>query len=163
MPRFSKGSHPKLTIELVEEISLSIRRGCYIESAAALAEISKDTFYRWLRNAKKDSATDLESLLSDAVLKSMAEAEMKDIEVIDKAANGCPDKLALDENGNLILDSQGNPIILEYGLPPNWKAAAWRLERKFPERWGSTKKIRADITMDEPSNKIHFVDAPSSV
>ncbi len=27
----------------------------------------------------------------------------------------------------------------------NWQAAAWRLERKFPERWGRRQKVDAQL------------------
>lgn len=96
--------------------------------------------------------------MADAVLSSLAESEIRDLEVIDKAANGWPDKLAIDENGCLILDSKGFPIVEEYGLPPNWKASAWRLERKFPERWG--RKVKMIEETDSSNNQIvvTFVD-----
>jgi type IV secretory pathway TrbF-like protein len=31
----------------------------------------------------------------------------------------------------------------------SWQAAAWRLERRFPDRWGRKDKITADITQTE--------------
>ncbi|MCS1351159.1 hypothetical protein [Mechercharimyces sp. CAU 1602] len=46
---------------------------------------------------------------SDAVEKHLAEVEVRDLAVITRAAQ------------------------------ENWRAAAWRLERKFPDRWGYRK------------------------
>lgn len=157
MTRHLKGSSPKLTSELIKDISLLLRRGSYIESAAAACGISKDTFYRWLRNAKSEEATELEAELSDAVLKSMAESELRDLEIIDKAAMGTPDVLEKDEHGNLVLDSEGRPIVLEYGTLSNWKASAWRLERKFPDRWGNKRQI--ELQREGSSIEIVFVDS----
>jgi hypothetical protein len=81
----------------------------------ALCSISKDTFYRWLRQAESDDAPALTVKLSDAVKKAMAEAEMRDLAVIDSAAQ------------------QGQ-----------WQAAAWRLERKFPQKWGRQAKLQME-------------------
>jgi transposase len=160
MARYKKGTSPKLTIELIEDIALLIRRGCYVETASAACGISKDSFYRWIKQGKNDDNETLGRKLSDAVMISLAEAEWRDVEVIDKAANGTPDKLLTDDNGKHILDSNGNAIVLEYGMPPNWKASAWRLERKFPERWGRQTKIE----LDGPSSssiEITFVEPES--
>lgn len=131
-----------------------------MESAAALCGVSKDTLYRWLRSGKNSKSECLEKLLSDAVLKALAESEMRDLEIIDTAAMGTPDKYLLDPTGNAILDASGNPIITELGSPPNWKAAAWRLERKFPSRWGKTSKIALEETdfNNKDCIEIKFID-----
>lgn len=163
MARYPKNSTPKLTQQLIEDISLLLRRGAYIESAAAACGISKDTLYRWLKNGKRDENQSLEKKLTDAVMKAMAEAEMKDLEVIDKAAQGSSDKFLADESGKLILDGRGRPIIEEVGMSPDWKASAWRLERRFPQRWG--RKVDLQIDDQSSSNiEIVFVDPnPSSI
>lgn len=51
---------------------------------------------------------------SDAIEKALAESEMRDLAVIAKASQ------------------------------ENWQAAAWRLERKFPDRWGR-RKAKSEI------------------
>jgi hypothetical protein len=30
----------------------------------------------------------------------------------------------------------------------NWQAAAWRLERRFPQRWGRTDRVTATLTLE---------------
>lgn len=115
MSRHPKGSTPTLTEELVETLVSTIRAGAYVETAAAFCGISKDTFYRWLRLAESDQSTEILSKLSYAVKKAMAEAELRDINVIDKAA--------------------------QEGV---WQAAAWRLERKYNDRWGRQTKIQLE-------------------
>ena len=157
MARYPKDSNPKLTKELISEISSALRSGCYIETAVAYCGISKNSFYRWLRLAKSTKGNTLHKELSHAIELAMAQSEMRDIEVIDKAAQGSPDKLAFDDKGNLLLDSNGDPIILEYGLAPNWKASAWRLERRFPNRWGRNPRIVEDYS---PSSiQVEFVES----
>lgn len=51
---------------------------------------------------------------SNAIEKALAESEMRDLAVIAKASQ------------------------------ENWQAAAWRLERKFPDRWGR-RKAKSEI------------------
>lgn len=113
MARYEKGTTPRLTESLIEEIAVAIRNGAYVETAAALCGISKDTFYRWLRAAEGEDASDLPQKLSDAVKRAMAESELRDLAVIDKAAQ------------------QGA-----------WQAAAWRLERKHADRWGRQATVQ---------------------
>lgn len=115
MARHPKGSTPILTDELIEKLAATIRGGAYVETAAAFCGISKDTFYRWLRAAEGEEATELLLRLSDAVKKAMAEAELRDLSVISKAAQD--------------------------GV---WQAAAWRLERKFNDRWGRQAKVQLE-------------------
>lgn len=55
---------------------------------------------------------------SNAVEKALAESEMRDLAVIAKASR------------------------------ENWQAAAWRLERKFPDRWGR-RKAKSEIAKIE--------------
>ncbi|OFZ50405.1 MAG: hypothetical protein A2381_13490 [Bdellovibrionales bacterium RIFOXYB1_FULL_37_110] len=52
-----------------------------------------------------------------------------------------------DENGDFILDSNGDKILIEKEVKPNWKASAWRLGRKFPKKWG--KKSQGVLKIEE--------------
>ncbi|WP_413612914.1 hypothetical protein [Bdellovibrio sp. HCB-110] len=117
MARHPKASTPTLSNELIETIAQAIRVGSYVETAVALAGVSKDSFYRWLRQAESDDANEMTVKLSDAVKKALAESEKRDLDVIDKAAQ------------------EGE-----------WTAAAWRLERKFPNKWGRQSKVQLEHT-----------------
>jgi hypothetical protein len=99
------GRPTKLTPEVQKKIVDAIRAGNYMETAAAYAGISKDTFYRWLRRGAR-ARNGIYKNFHDAVEKALAESEVRDVMIIANAA------------------------------ATDWKAAAWRLERKFPERWG---------------------------
>jgi hypothetical protein len=128
MARYPKGSAPVLTEEMIERLANTIRGGAYVETAVAFCGISKDTFYRWLRMAESaertattaqstPEATELLLKLSDAVKRAMAEAELRDLFVIDRAA--------------------------QQGV---WQAAAWRLERKYSNRWGRQARLQIDCS-----------------
>ena len=101
-----RGGRPaKLTEDIQETIITYIRAGNYIETAAAAAGISKSTLYFWLKKGRQAKSGKYR-VFSDSVQKAIAEAEVRDISIIGKAAE------------------------------KSWQAAAWRQERKNPERWG---------------------------
>jgi hypothetical protein len=117
------GRPSKLNNKVRDKIVSAIRRGAYIETAAAVAGIHKTTFYDWLKRGNEildylDQATEEQQPTISAhdadcakfayeVEKAIAESELSDIEVVNAAA----------EDGQ-------------------WQAAAWKLERKHHQRWG---------------------------
>jgi hypothetical protein len=116
-----------------------IRAGAYLETAAAAAGISKDTLYAWLREGARGKTPEL-AAFSDAVEKAAAEAELRDLLTIGKAAAG----------GEVLRDvtitrPDGTTQRERQLAPPQWQAAAWRLERKFPDRYGVARRIRAEV------------------
>jgi len=123
-----RGRPAKLTPEIQEEICRVIRAGNYIETAAVYAGIEKKTLYNWMKRGREE----LERLKNNpkarmrkseapyveflhAVKKALAEAEVRDVAIIGKAAQEC------------------------------WQAAAWRLERRFPERWGRRLDVKQEV------------------
>lgn len=124
-----RGRPSKLTPEIQEEILRIIKSGNYIETACAYVGINKTTFYDWLKKGAREKdrvaqnprakvKKDLQIYVdfSNAVEKALAQAEIRDVAIIGKAAE------------------------------ENWQAAAWRLERKFPERWGRKEKYSLEHT-----------------
>lgn len=122
------GRPTKFSEERAEKIIRAIRSGNYIETAAALAGISKTTLYSWLKRGAAEGdrleadpkAKPLKSELPyldflDAVDIALAEAENMDVQAITAAAS------------------------------EDWRAAAWRLERKFPDRWGRKDRLQAEV------------------
>ena len=99
------GRKTKLTDESQDKICLFIKAGAYIETAAKAAGISKQTFYNWMEKGNSGRFPRYVEFM-DAIEKALVHAELVDIGRIDKAAAS--------------------------GV---WQASAWKLERKFPERW----------------------------
>ena len=95
----------ELSPDLQTRIVTYIQAGAYVETSAAAAGICKDTFYDWLKRGA--AGEEPFKCFSDAVEKAAAEAEVRDLAVIDKAARG-----------------------------GTWQAAAWKLERRNPKAWG---------------------------
>lgn len=110
----------KLTPEVQEKIVSVIRRGNYIETAAAYAGIAKQTLYNWLRAGERDGEGPCYEFMIE-VQKAMAESEIRDLAQVELASRD------------------------------NWQAAAWRLERRFPKRWG--RQDYYDIMMRELKNR----------
>lgn len=132
------GRPPILDADLTKRVADIVRGGNYAEVAAASVGISKDTFYRWLRegarirrvlepldddayDAAVDDLTDHEfqqALFSDAVEKAMADSEVIDVLNVRKAAGD------------------------------HWQAAMTRLERRHPHRWGRREALEVSGQLD---------------
>lgn len=111
------GRPTKLTPAIANEILKAVRAGAYIETAAAHAGIDKTTLYLWLKNGARDeSGTSEQAKFSNALKKALADAELSDLAIIGRAA-----------------------------MKGAWQASAWRLERKFPDRYGLTRKVNLEV------------------
>ena len=107
----------KLTLELSEKICSALRAGNYIDTAIAYGGVAKDTYYEWLRRgARATKANDTRDTekpyrdFHDAVEQAIAASEIRDVALIAKAAT------------------------------EQWQAAAWRLERRYPDKWGKRER-----------------------
>lgn len=110
-----------LTEPLIKTIAANIKVSQYVETAITAAKVPKQTYYDWLTTAavardKIDNGTAPSRLtakeqmcmrLSDSVKEALAEAELDDNRLIQAAAKSGA-----------------------------WQAAAWRLERRHPDRYG---------------------------
>ena len=121
----NKGGRPtKLNDELKDQICKVVRAGNYIETAAAYAGLSKQTLYDWMKRGRRESEARNEGKSGirkeekyvrflDAIEKALADGEIRDVAIVAQAAT------------------------------ENWQAAAWKLERRNPGRWG---RVRHEIT-----------------
>lgn len=117
------GRPTKFTPEVTSKILSAIRGGNYIETAAAWAGVNKQTIYDWLRQGAAATTGPFREF-SDAVGEALAHAEIVDLQNVAEAAK-----------------------------KGNWQAAAWRLERRNPSRWG--RKDRVPVA---PEDEINYDD-----
>ncbi len=102
----------KLTPELQAEILRNIKTCAYRETACAAAGIDSKTLRNWLARAKRGGDTNaIYRRFAAALEEAEARAEVVDLVTIGKAARD------------------------------DWRAAAWRLSRKYPDRWGERQRL----------------------
>lgn len=133
MDKRRRGRPEKLTPEIQSELAKYIAMGHYLDTAAQLAGIHRNTVNLWLKRGRKESKGKYHDFLV-AIKRALAEAEKKDVDIINSAASS--------------------------GI---WQAAAWKLERRYPDRWG--RKDRLNLNTNEKVKKIieiEVVDARNS-
>lgn len=74
----------KLTPEVRARVLQAIRTGCYVETAAAYAGISKQTLFNWLREGARGDPRAVE--FHREFTEALARAELKELAIISKAA-----------------------------------------------------------------------------
>lgn len=140
----------KLTPDVQAKICTAIQAGNYIETASAFAGIGKTALYEWLKRGGDELARVAKSgrlrvrvgeaiyvEFTNAVEEALAQSELHDVLIIQRAASGY-EVLVTKE----VLDKAGNVKVLATNSHEfDWRASAWRLERKFPDRWGRREKV----------------------
>ncbi|MDI6617883.1 MAG: IS630 transposase-related protein [Clostridiales bacterium] len=101
---------PKLNSDIVEKVYKYVAAGNYIETVCQYLNISKQTYYNWLKKGEK-AHSGLYFDFVDAIKRAEAEAEMRNVTLIQKAGS------------------------------TTWQAAAWYLERKHPDKWGKREQM----------------------
>ena len=114
-----------ITPEMTNRIVQLLKAGNYVETAAAMAGVSKQTLFNWMKRGARErerleknprAKVRLKEApyadFLDSVEKAQAQAEVVDVAAISAGARG------------------------------SWQAAAWRLERKFPARWGRRDHLK---------------------
>lgn len=102
---------------VLERLVTALQAGSYREQAALHAGISVSTFYRWMKEGEAAEADEIPASKSrareirEAVQNAEASGELHLLATIKAAA------------------------------PKSWQAAAWILERKYPNKWGRFDRV----------------------
>lgn len=129
----------KLDEQTIEVVANAIRAGANVQDAAHHAGVSKASLMDWLaygRAARVEGITTIYSALLDRVERARADCKLESIAIIRAAAR---DRV---ENG--------------VKKPGQWAAAAWWLERRYPDEYG--QRFRALIGI-EPERATTAVEA----
>lgn len=183
-PEANKGGRPKgspileADPEITQKIAQFLRIGSYVEIAAAVNGIGYGTLRQWVIKGREAPESQYGAFRM-AVEKAIAEAQIRDLAVIDQHTNGRdaqyamepaldPDgnpvmepvvdkngKVQLDGNGNSIMrptmkvarDPEGKPVVIRSEIKSDWRAGAWKLERRFWKMWGRSE-IEQPSVMD---------------
>ena len=101
---------------VAETLADYLREGLYMREACALAGVSRDSVYSWLKQGTKDRKEGIESpeaAFSDIVKRAMAEAEADAVKRVRAAG----------------------------AMPQFWQAEAWFLERRYPDKYGKRDRV----------------------
>ena len=118
-PMDGPGRPTKLNAETSDRIIKALTAGSTKDVAAAAAGIAVPTFYDWLKRGEAEPGSEF-SEFSKKVTRAIADAEMKLLSRVHNASAG---------------------------KDADWRAAAWILERRHPERWANIQRLQ--ILLDE--------------
>lgn len=117
----SVGRPTLLTPELQTRMLQALRAGGYVQSACAVAGVALRTYEKWIVRGDPAGTRREDAMyreFREKVQRARAEAETRNVAIIAQAAT------------------------------ENWQAAAWLLERAYPERWARpSQRMKPD---DEP-------------
>jgi transposase len=105
------GRHTKLTPVVHGKIIGYLGADAYLEHAAEAVGVGRATVYDWLRRGEADEPEEPYASFAADVRKAQAESVVRSLIVISKA----------EQSGD-------------------WKAAAWKLERKHPKLFAQTSR-----------------------
>ena len=131
------GRPPKLTLDVQQRIINAMRTGCYLETAAAHVNVSPQALREWLRRGADGKSKPHRDFLS-AIEKVEADAELMDLKTIGEFGLGLTVtivKRTTKANGDIEETIETRPV-------REWTAAAWRLERRHPAKWGRRVELR---------------------
>lgn len=134
----------ELTPEVIEDVRRILPTVLYLECVADFIGIDRTSLRRWIRRGAKEAKriararpSNRDPKPSEAMFlefyhvykKALAEGEIYDAGIIKKASDG------------------------------QWTAAAWRLERRFPDRWGRKDQmtIRKNDVKELTDNELEAI------
>lgn len=128
-PGRPKGRRPKLTPERQAAILEALAGGSFLATAAQYAGVDESTVHRWMRRGEDADAPARFRQFRKAVSKALAVDEVRDVALITKHAQ------------------------------KNWKAAAWKLEHKYPH-WSPRVRLTVEAELDGALDKLERGLAP---
>src|ERR1044071_2677252 len=125
-PRKAIGRPTKFTPELRERFLVNLANSLYVETACAMTNIHKTVFYDWMQIARSavermKKNPDDETARPTAKEKALIEF-MADIEQV------------MEEKQSRLIS-----VIEAAAARGFWQSAAWLLERRWPERYGTRR------------------------
>lgn len=135
-PRKRAGRPPALTTESRDRIISAVRAGNYLTTAAALANVSTSSVYRWLERAEEPGARREYREFRDALARARAEAEARVVATIMRGVTGgavVKEVTRTLPNGAVETERQV--------APPNPREGLEFLSRAFPDRWARRQAL----------------------
>lgn len=132
------GRPTRCTPEVTTRVADGIRAGLFFEQACLLAGIPPANGYEWIRRGKgihteRPTAPPFEQF-AQAVERARADRERDALRMIEVAAKG---GFVVERRSE---ERAGTTVETEKYAPPDWRAAAWWLERALPDRWKTANR-----------------------
>jgi transposase len=108
------GRPSKLNEKTKKRLLAALKEGANQDEAASYAGISESTFYRWMERGESEKKGQYREFW-EAVKRTESEAVMISLDTIRNA------------------EKRGD-----------WRAAAWKLERRFPDKWGKVDRQKVE-------------------
>ena len=108
------GRECKYTREIGQRIIQAVRKGCFVETAADAAGVRRSTVRDWLYRGAREDAPPRLAKFNREMHQALADAELDLVEHVRIAGH------------------------------EKWQAAAWLLERRYPDRWGPKLRLSAE-------------------
>jgi hypothetical protein len=152
IPKIKPGRRAKLNNTTLRVITKGIAKGLTIAHSCSLAGISPHTYQQWKRRGRDEHEKDgrykhfitqikrAEAHLQRRMLRVVRDAALKPFEW---------DEVKTVEYA----DGTGSETVTTKTRPPQWTAAAWLLERKFPEEFGKVDQYKTDEFEPLPWNE----------
>jgi len=117
-----RGHDSKLTPEIAMKIFECVREGNYIETAAAYVGVAPSTLRLWLQRGRRAGEMD------PSVRNEEDEMYLRFTQGVENAQ----------------AQAEVDDIKFIRGSP-EWTARAWRLERRFPEKYGRRERVDMNV------------------
>lgn len=154
------GPRTKLDDLLISRIVERIRAAFYVKHAIESLGHSERSFYKWMARGE-DEVQRMEEAGTERprareaifvrLFKEVRRAQADNIRAhatnIQRNALGQAAEYLKDDKGQVVLDKNRQPILIQPAIPPNWQASARYLEAVDHERWG--RKVRQELTTPE--------------
>jgi len=117
------GRKTKLNEKITKELVSLLKSGCFVEQCVRTVGITKTIYYRWLKRGEAE-ITRFEDEFEDNEKAKIIRSELKYVAFVDairEAEESAETAAVINIKANFLED---------------WKASAWFLERRYPQRWG---------------------------
>jgi transposase len=123
------GRPSKLTDDVQERLLRMLQAGVYQDAAADAAGVGRSTYYAWLERGRRER----ERLAGDARRKAKPD-ERRYLDFLDAV-----------ETARGTAEVRYTLAIQQAAQRGTWQAAAWWLERSFPDRYGRRERRDGDV------------------
>lgn len=142
----------RLTDEKIDRLADLVRLGHYLESAAALVGVGRTSFYRWLAEgarlresppARPSSPERRLMAFHERIEAAAAQSEHSGLAAIAMAGT----QRQTSHVTTTTASPDGTTVVTRTeDRPPDWRATAWRMERRFGRRWA----LQAAVELSGP-------------